>query len=201
VSLRFAYLSMLRVFSWLALLARSDRAKDAEILILRHQVAVLQRQVKTPKLSWADRAVLAALARLLHRSELRHLRLIVSPRTLLRWHADLARRRTARGAGAIAERWISSARRECLDRMLITSQRHLRLVLSEYVEHYNVHRPHRWSAAPALSGASGCKAVGSAYASSNLAPATRCENAPLAAISRAGGAFLLCPGVCHLVSL
>jgi putative transposase len=46
-------------------------------------------------------------------------------------------------ASAIAERWISSARRECLDRMLITSERHLRLVLSEYVEHYNVHRPHR----------------------------------------------------------
>lgn len=46
-------------------------------------------------------------------------------------------------ANAIAERWISSARRECLDRMLITSERHLRLVLSEYTEHYNVHRPHR----------------------------------------------------------
>ena len=46
-------------------------------------------------------------------------------------------------ANAIAERWITSARRECLDRMLITSERHLRLVLGEYVEHYNVHRPHR----------------------------------------------------------
>ena len=52
--LRFAYLAVLPVFGWLALLARSDRAKDAEILILRHQVAVLQRQVKTPPLSWAD---------------------------------------------------------------------------------------------------------------------------------------------------
>lgn len=46
-------------------------------------------------------------------------------------------------ANAIAERWASSARRECLDRMLITGERHLRLVLAEYVEHYNVHRPHR----------------------------------------------------------
>jgi putative transposase len=46
-------------------------------------------------------------------------------------------------ANAIAERWIASARRECLDRMLITGERHLRLVLSEYVDHYNVHRPHR----------------------------------------------------------
>jgi putative transposase len=43
------------VFAWIALLARSDRAKDAEILILRHQVAVLQRQAKTSKVSWADR--------------------------------------------------------------------------------------------------------------------------------------------------
>ena len=46
-------------------------------------------------------------------------------------------------ANAIAERWIASARRECLDRMLVTGERHLRLVLREYVEHYNVHRPHR----------------------------------------------------------
>jgi hypothetical protein len=46
-------------------------------------------------------------------------------------------------ANAIAERWISSARRECLDRMLITGERHLRLVLDEYTDHYNSHRPHR----------------------------------------------------------
>ena len=46
-------------------------------------------------------------------------------------------------ANAIAERWIASARRECLDRMLITGERHLRLVLSEYADHYNGHRPHR----------------------------------------------------------
>jgi hypothetical protein len=46
-------------------------------------------------------------------------------------------------ANAIAERWIASVRRECLDRMLITGERHLRLVLSEYVDHYNSHRPHR----------------------------------------------------------
>jgi transposase InsO family protein len=46
-------------------------------------------------------------------------------------------------ANVIAERWIASARRECLDRMLITGERHLQLVLAEYVDHYNVHRPHR----------------------------------------------------------
>ena len=318
MSPRIAYLVVVRVFGWLALLAWSDRAKDAEILILRHQLAVLQRQAKTPRLSWADRALLAALAQLLPAGRLRELRLIVSPRTLLRWHAELVRRRwtfprrppgrprTARAvralvlekardnpgwgyrrihgelaslgyklapstvwqilkdadidpaprrsgqswrafldtqaktilaadffhvdtallrrlyvlffiehgtrrvhlagvtahptgewvvqqarnllmrlddhasgakflirdrdakftaafdavfsavgmriikapmqaprANAIAERWISSARRECLDRMLITGERHLRLVVSEYVEHYNVHRPHR----------------------------------------------------------
>jgi transposase InsO family protein len=316
--MRFAYMAVLRVLGWLALLARSDRAKDVEILILRHQVAVLQRQVKAPRLSWADRAVLAALARLLAGNQLCQLRLIVSPWTLLRWHADLVRRhwayprrspgrpRTAASvralvlemardnpgwgyrrihgelaglghklapstvwqilkeagidpaprrigqtwraflkaqtktilatdffhvdtvllrrlyvlyfiehgtrrvrlagitahqtgewvaqqarnlltdlgdhadsvkflirdrdakftsafdavfsaagvgiiktsvqsprANAIAERWIASARRECLDRMLITSERHLRLVLGEYIEHYNSHRPHR----------------------------------------------------------
>ena len=90
----FAYLAVLRVFGWLALLARSGRVKDAEILILHQQVAVLRRQVKTPALSWADRALLSALARLLPRGRLR-LRLIISPRTLLRWHADLVRRRWA----------------------------------------------------------------------------------------------------------
>src|ERR1700734_3706693 len=81
VSLRFAYLAALRVFGWLALLARSDRAKDAKIL--RHQVAVFQRQVKAPRLSWADRAILAALARLLPCGQLRQLQLLVSPWTLL----------------------------------------------------------------------------------------------------------------------
>jgi hypothetical protein len=55
--MRFCYLAVLRMFGWLALLARSDPAKDAEILTLRHQVAVLQRHVKTPRLSWAGGAV------------------------------------------------------------------------------------------------------------------------------------------------
>jgi transposase len=86
---------VLRAFGWLALLARSNRAKDAEILILRHQLTVLERGVKTPKLSWADRAILSALARMLPKDHLRHLQLIVSPRTLLRWHANLVRQRWA----------------------------------------------------------------------------------------------------------
>jgi hypothetical protein len=74
--LRLAYLAVLRVFGWPAL--RADRAKDAEILILRHQVAVLQRQAGTLRLSWADRAILTALGRLLPYGQLRHLRLIIS---------------------------------------------------------------------------------------------------------------------------
>jgi hypothetical protein len=65
VSLRLLYPIMFRVFGWLALLGRSEASKDAEIMMLRHEVAVLRRQVARPKPNWADRAVLAALARLL----------------------------------------------------------------------------------------------------------------------------------------
>jgi hypothetical protein len=80
-----------RVLSWLALLARTDATKDAEILLLRHDVAVLRRHTPRPGLSWVDRALLSALSRLLP-PPLRQLRL-VSPRTLLRWHAQLVARR------------------------------------------------------------------------------------------------------------
>src|SRR5947208_14054101 len=78
------YLIATRIFAWLALLCRSSTAKEAEILILRHEVTVLRRQVTAPKPTWPDRALLAALARLLRRA-LRRQR-IVSPRTLLAWH-------------------------------------------------------------------------------------------------------------------
>jgi hypothetical protein len=76
-----------RVLSWLALLPRSDAAKDAEILLLRHEVAVLRRYTPRSRLSWVDRARLSALSRLLP-PPLRRRRL-VSPRTVLRWHAEL----------------------------------------------------------------------------------------------------------------
>jgi putative transposase len=89
--LRLAYLMLVRVLSWLALLARSDAAKDVEILTLRHEVAVLRRTNPRPALTWRNRAVLSALSRLLP-APLLQLRL-VSPRTLLRWHAQLVARR------------------------------------------------------------------------------------------------------------
>jgi len=91
VSLRLLYLFMIQVFGWLMLLGRSEASKDAEIMILRHEVALLRRQVTRPKPDWADRAVLAALARLLP-IVLRAHRL-VTPGTLLAWHRRLTRRK------------------------------------------------------------------------------------------------------------
>ena len=80
-----------RVLSWLSLLVRSEAAKDVKSLVLRHEVAVLRRHNPRPRLAWVDRALLSALSRLLP-VDLRRLRL-VSPRTLLRWHAQLVARR------------------------------------------------------------------------------------------------------------
>jgi len=77
--------------AWLGLLARSAPSKNVEILVLRHEVTVLRRQVHRPRLSWADRAVFAALIRLL--SPACRLHRIVTPATILRWHRDLVKRR------------------------------------------------------------------------------------------------------------
>jgi len=84
VLVRLTYRSLTTLLSWLALSARSSASKDAEILILRHEVAVLRRGNSRPRISWADRVLLAALARILPRALRAHR--IVSPGTLLRWH-------------------------------------------------------------------------------------------------------------------
>jgi putative transposase len=99
----------------LRLLPITDRAKDAEILALRHQIMILERQLNGQRIQFtpADRALLAAL---LHRL----------PRM-----------------NAIMERWRQTCRRELLDRTLIYNQRHLLHALHQYEQHYNDHRPHR----------------------------------------------------------
>ncbi len=99
MALKLVYLTVRQLFAWVLPSRRDAVAKDAEILLLRHQLAVAQR--RTPawdlqrRLTWADRAWLALLTGLLPKHRLEHLRLIVTPSTLMRWHRDLLRRRWA----------------------------------------------------------------------------------------------------------
>jgi transposase InsO family protein len=97
VLLRLAYLGVTNMFALLRLLPRSDHDKDTEILVLRHQLAVLHRQLGDQRVQFrpADRALLAALLHPLPRALLRRLRLLVRPDTVLRWHRDLLARRHA----------------------------------------------------------------------------------------------------------
>jgi putative transposase len=89
--LRLLYLIFCQLLGRLGLLARRSATKDAELLMLRHEVQVLRRQVTRPQMDWADRAVLAGLARLLPRPSLN--RGVLRPETLLGWHQALVRRR------------------------------------------------------------------------------------------------------------
>jgi putative transposase len=111
--LRFVFLLTMHVAAWLRLSRREEAWKTAEILILRHQLAVLQRRRPCrPRLNWAGCALLAALLAVIPKARHRGLRLLVTPDTIVRWHRDIVRRRwAARSAHARTGRPDSRRRR------------------------------------------------------------------------------------------
>jgi putative transposase len=198
VALSFLYWVLRRLLELFVLRMRSEREKEIEILVLRHRLHVLERQVARPQLRPSDRALLAAFSRALPRRGWSSF--VVKPATLLRrrvhiagttanpdgaWVTQQARNMLMRlddegvqpgflirdrdskstrdfdevfhaegirvirapvgapRARAPAERWVSSLRRECLDRLLILGRRHLESIVHIYVKHYNEHSPHR----------------------------------------------------------
>jgi putative transposase len=90
MALSLVYLIFRQQLAWLAILARDDAAKTAEILLLRHENAILRRQVKRPRRTWADRALITALAGLMPKARRAHL--FITPTTLMRWHRALVKR-------------------------------------------------------------------------------------------------------------
>ena len=94
--LRFVFLLTTRLTAWLRLARREEAWQTAEILLLRHQLAVLQRrQPRRPSLDWADRALFATLLAVIPKARRQALRLLVTPDTILRWHRDIVRRHWA----------------------------------------------------------------------------------------------------------
>src|SRR3954449_12035486 len=91
MALRLIYQMFSKLVGWIGLRTRSDTTKDIEILVLRHQLTVLQRRTPRPRMAWTDRALIAALTRLLPKP--RRLGLLVTPATILRWHRQLIARR------------------------------------------------------------------------------------------------------------
>ena len=92
MAVKLIYQMLLKLLSWIVLRDRSDTTKEIEILVLRHQLAVLQRRTPRPRISWSDRAVITALAR---RLPVRRRRgFLVTPATILSWHRQLVRRRS-----------------------------------------------------------------------------------------------------------
>jgi putative transposase len=94
--LRFVFLLITRTASWLRLSRREGAWQTAEILLLRHQLTVLQRQQpRRPNLNWADRALIALLFAVILKARRQGLRLLVTPDTILHWHRDIVRHRRA----------------------------------------------------------------------------------------------------------
>ena len=98
MALRLIYQMFSTLLGWIVLRTRSDITKDIEILVLRHQLSVLQRRSPRPRITWTDRALIAGLTRLLPTP--RRLGLLVTPATILRWHRQL-----------VASRWTTTPAR------------------------------------------------------------------------------------------
>jgi putative transposase len=100
MAVKLIYQMFAKLLSWMVLHARSNAANEIEILVLRHQLAVLQRRTPRPQISWSDRAVITALARLLPARRRRGF--LVTPATILRWHRQLLRCRPPSPSGQAA---------------------------------------------------------------------------------------------------